>query len=63
MDKVKKALIIIAIYAALGFLLMLFIIHYYEDLGKKEAIEKQEKVTATVTSLDPHILEGLYDTV
>ncbi len=63
MDKVKKALIIIAIYAALGIVLMLFIIHYYGDLGRKEAIEKQEKVKATVTSLDPHILEGNYGTV
>ncbi len=62
MDKVKKALIIIAIYAVLGFILMIFIFGYHQDLGKNEAIEKQEKVAATVTSLEPHIQEGKKDT-
>ena len=36
MDKVKKALIIIAIYAVLGFVLLIFIFGYHADLGKKE---------------------------
>ncbi len=63
MDIVKKILIILAIYAVLGFVLLIFIYGYRQDVGKQEAIEKQEKVVATVTSLDPHILEGLYDTV
>ncbi len=63
MSKIKSVLIIIAIYLALGGLLSLFIIHYNEDLGRKKAIESQNRAVATVTSLDPHILEGLYDTV
>lgn len=62
MDKVRKALIIIAIYIVLGFVLMLFVFGYFDDLGKKVAIEKQEKATATITSLEPHIQEGIKDT-
>lgn len=58
MDKVKKALIIIAIYAALCVVLMIFIFGYLDDLGKNEAIKKQEKAIATITSLEPHIQEG-----
>ena len=58
MDKVKKALVIIAIYAALGLVLMIFIFGYRDDLGKNEAIKKQEKAIATITSLEPHIQEG-----
>lgn len=63
MDKVRKALIIVAIYAALGGILFLFILHYNEDLGRKKAVESQKKAVATVTSIDPHILDGIYDTV
>ncbi len=62
MDKVKKALIIIAIYAALGFILMIFIFGYRQDLGKQEAIEKQEKAIATITSLRSNIQEGKKET-
>ena len=36
MDKVKKALIVIAIYAVFGFVLLIFIFGYRADLGKKE---------------------------
>jgi len=36
MDKVKKALIVIAIYAVLGFVLLIFIFGYRADLGKNE---------------------------
>lgn len=62
MDKVKKALIIIAIYAALGFILTLAIVHYQSDLGKKRAIEKQERAVATITSLRSNTQEGKKDT-
>lgn len=62
MDKVKKTLIIIAIYAVMGFVLMIFVFGYFDDLGKQEAIEKQEKATATITSLEPHIQDGIKDT-
>lgn len=63
MSKVKNILIIVAIYMVLGAILFLFVLHYNKDLGRKKAIESQERAIATVTSLDPHTLEGLYDTV
>ena len=62
MDKIKNALIIIAIYAVLGFILALALVHYQSDLGKKRAIEKQERAVATITSLRSHIQEGKKDT-
>lgn len=62
MDKVKKALIIIAIYAALGILLMIFIIKYQTDIGRKEAIESQEKAIAHISALQPNVQEGKKDT-
>lgn len=62
MDKVKKVLIIIAIYAALSILLMIFIIKYQSDLGRKEAIESQEKAIAHISALQPNIQDGKKET-
>lgn len=62
MNKLKNTLIIIAIYAVLGLVLLMFFLGYREDLGKQEAIARQEKVMATITSLDPHDGEGMRDT-
>ena len=58
MDKVRKALIIIAIYAALSIVLMIFIIKYKNDLGRQEAIVGQEKVVAHISALQPNVQEG-----
>lgn len=58
MDKVKTALIIIAIYAALGIALMICLIKYQNDLGRMEAIKGQEKVIAHIYALQPNMGKG-----
>ncbi len=58
MDKIKNALIIIAIYVALGIVLMIFIVKFQSDLGRQKAIEAQEKVIAHISALQPNIQEG-----
>ncbi|MDE7395349.1 MAG: hypothetical protein K2M95_04445 [Clostridiales bacterium] len=62
MTRVTNALKIIGIYAVLGFLLFLFIFHYHEDLGRKKAIESQQRAVATVTSLAPTTPPGYSST-
>ncbi|MDE7394633.1 MAG: hypothetical protein K2M95_00730 [Clostridiales bacterium] len=62
MSKIRVALIVVAIYAALGIALMMFIIKYQNDLGKQEAIAGQEKVIAHITALQPNVQEGKEET-
>ncbi|MDE7394632.1 MAG: hypothetical protein K2M95_00725 [Clostridiales bacterium] len=46
----------------MGVLLALFIFFYHEDLGRKKAIESQQRAVATVTGLKPTIPPGYSDT-
>ena len=45
---IRNALIITAIYAVLGMVLIIFIVKYQNDLGRKAAIESQQKVTTRI---------------
>ncbi len=51
-------MIITAIYAVLGMVLIIFIVKYQFDLGRKAAIESQQKVTTRISGLDVIILHG-----
>ncbi len=51
-------MIITAIYAVLGMVLIIFIVKYQFDLGRKAAIENQQKVTTRISGLDVIILHG-----
>lgn len=55
---IRNALIITAIYAVLGMVLIIFIVKYQFDLGRKAAIESQQKVTTRISGLDVIILHG-----
>ncbi|MDE7394636.1 MAG: hypothetical protein K2M95_00745 [Clostridiales bacterium] len=67
MTRVTNVLKIIGIYVLLGVLLALFIFFYHEDLGRKKAIESQQRAVATVTSLygttPPEFSSTYYDLV
>lgn len=55
---IRNALIITAIYAVLGMVLIIFIVKYQNDLGRKAAIESQQKVTTRISGLDVIILQS-----